>query len=87
MVKSIKPTRRARAGYIKQAVSVLNSHMPRRIWFNQYGQRAGFQVEIPSHLIEAEDQKTWEAFEQRCADLDEEAYEAEHIRRSPDDQS
>ena len=61
--------------------------MPRRIWFNQYGQRAGFQVEIPSHLIEAEDQKTWEAFEQRCADLDEEAYEAEHIRRSPDDQS
>lgn len=74
---SKKPSRRKLVAYANQAASELNRYTPCRIRFSEYGKGAGFYVGIPANLYEAEDQKVWNAFEERHAGLDQDAYEAE----------
>jgi hypothetical protein len=75
-----KTTRHSRVKLIKNATDDLRDRTPCHVWFGDGGENAGFHVSIPRYLTEAEDQKVWDAFDERCGDgrLDDEAYEAEH---------
>jgi hypothetical protein len=75
-----KTTRHSRVKLIKNATDDLRDRTPCHVWFGDGGENAGVHVSIPRYLTEAEDQKVWDAFDERCGDdrLDDEAYEAEH---------